>query len=309
MSVAIPVGRKASVRVPATSANLGPGFDSLGMALSWTDECSVRVIDRGLEFSLSGPGSRLLPHDETHLVVRTILETLSEWDMTVSGLAFEAELSIPLARGLGSSSAAIVAGLTLAWALAYPDRPLDREWAFIRAYRIEGHGDNVGPAILGGFTITWPSTTSDGNTVPQSRTSAIAKNIRALAIIPDTELLTDSARGALPSMVPITDAIANLARSALLVHALADDPALLLEATADRLHQDYRRSLAPSSHAVMTNLRSRGYAALISGAGPTILVLHTEEQSEALVKLVRDLPEAKKMETRILSPGAGVQIL
>ncbi|MFZ1381205.1 MAG: homoserine kinase [Scrofimicrobium sp.] len=309
MSIAIPVGRRASVRVPATSANLGPGFDSLGMALSWTDESSVRVIDYGLEFSLSGPGSQALPHDETHLVVRTILETLTEWDMTVPGLAFEAELSIPLARGLGSSSAAIVAGLTLAWTLAYPDKPLDREWIFTRAYRIEGHGDNVGPAILGGFTITWPSTTADGIAVPQSRPSAIAENIRALAIIPNTELLTDSARGALPSMVPMTDAIANLARSALLVHAMAEEPALLLEATADRLHQDYRRSLAPSSHAVMTNLRSQGYAALTSGAGPTVLVLHTEDQSRGLLEAVEALPEARGMQTRLLRPGVGVQIL
>lgn len=309
MSELIPVGRRASVRVPATSANLGPGFDSLGMALDWSDECSVKVIESGLSFALTGPGSDQLPHDETHLVVRTILETLNEWGLSVPGLAFEAELSIPLARGLGSSSAAIVAGLTLAWALAYPGQPLDRTWAFEKAYEIEGHGDNVGPAILGGFTITWPSSTGRPEGEPQIRTSSIASSIRALAIIPSTELLTDSARSALPTMIPLADAIANLARSALLVHALADDPALLLEATADKLHQDYRRSLAPRSHALLKALRSRGYAALISGAGPTVLVLHTNDQSDLLLEVVDSLPEAEGTAIRLLSPGVGAQIL
>lgn len=305
----LPIGRSAAVRVPATSANLGPGFDSLGIALNWTDECSVQVIDNGLEFEISGPGSDELPQNENHLVIRTIIEALHEWGLTAPGLRFRAELSIPLARGLGSSSAAIVAGLALAWALAYPDQELDRAWAFERAYQIEGHGDNVGPAILGGLTITWPSSSPELEGKPQSRSSSVADDIRALAIIPPTELLTDSARDAMPKMVPLADAVANLARSALLVHALSDDPSLLAEATADKLHQGYRSTLAPDSHRVMKTLRSHGYAALISGAGPTVLVLHTADQSDDLMRLVEQIPGAGPMATRVLQPGPGVQLI
>ena len=305
----VPVGVRAAVRVPATSANLGPGFDSLGLALDWTDGSAVTVTERGITFDLSGPGSEGLPQDETHLVVRTVLETLGGWGVSVPGLHFESKLSIPLARGLGSSSAAIVAGLALAWALANPGEPLDRRWAFERAYELEGHGDNVGPAVLGGFTITWPSSDPHLHGRPQSRTSPVSDRVRALALIPDGELLTESARGALPATVPLGDAIANVARSALLVHALADDPELLLEATADRLHQDHRRSLAPDSYAVMQELRRRGFAALISGAGPTVLVLHSVDQEEALLTACAEVPHARWMTARQLRPGRGVEIL
>lgn len=306
---ALPVGRTATVQVPATSANLGPGFDSLGLALDWTDDSSATVTERGLSFDLSGPGSETLVQDKHHLVVRTLIETLHSWGFSVPGLHFESRLSIPLARGLGSSSAAIVAGLSLAWALARPGEPLDRRWAFERAFELEGHGDNVGPAVLGGFTITWPSSDPKHKGRPESRTSPVSDRVRALAIIPPTELLTDSARGAMPSMVPLGDAVANVARSALLVHALADDPELLLEATADRLHQDYRKTLAPDSHAVMSELRDRGFAALISGAGPTVLVLHSIDQTEALLTAASEIHQARWMEARLLSPGPGAQIL
>ncbi len=305
----LPVGRTASVRVPATSANLGPGFDSLGLALDWYDDYFVEVTPSGLAFDLTGPGSSTLPRDDSHLIIHTLKGALAKFGFQAPGLFFRSELSIPLARGLGSSSAAVVAGLGLAWALARPGVPIDRQATFEAAYKIEGHGDNVGPAVLGGFTITWPSSAPGMNGLPESRTSLVRDDVRALALIPSEELLTDSARGALPAEVPLSDAIANVARSALLVHAMADDPGLLLEATADRLHQDYRKSLAPASHALMSALREQGFAALVSGAGPTVLVLHHESDSPALTRAVQSLPEAEGFQVRMVRPGRGLELL
>ncbi len=302
----LPIGRSATVEVPATSANLGPGFDSLGMALDWRDTFSVEVIPERLRFDLRGEGSDQLPRSGNHLVVRTILETLAEWNLQAPGLHYQANSSIPLTRGLGSSSAAIVGGLLLAWELARPGELLDREWAFEKAYALEGHGDNVGPAIMGGFTITWTGSKTKASYI---KSSAIRDDVRALVLIPPAELSTDSARAALPAMVPIPDAVANSARSALLVHALADEPELLLEATADRLHQDYRSSLAPPSYALMQQLRARGHAAVISGAGPTVLVLHKQDQTDGLLADVTQIPEAQPMTVRVLRPGRGARII
>ena len=308
-SVCLPVGRSAGVRVPATSANLGPGFDSLGLALDWADESFAEVLPSGLTFELSGEGADSLPRDQNHLVVKTLNDALEEFGFVAPGLLFRSKLSIPLARGLGSSSAAIVAGLGLAWALAKPGVPVDRRWAFERAYELEGHGDNVGPAVLGGFTITWPSSAPGKEGRPESRTSLVRDDVRALALIPSEELLTDSARGALPQEIPLADAVANVARSALLVHAMADDPSLLLEATADRLHQDYRKGLAPASHDLVMSLRSQGFAALISGAGPAVLVLHTEAAGPALTQTLKALTQAEGFEAKTLRPGRGLELI
>ena len=186
---------------------------------------------------------------------------------------------------------------------------MDRRWAFERAYELEGHGDNVGPAVLGGFTITWPSSAPGKEGRPESRTSLVRDDVRALALIPSEELLTDSARGALPQEIPLADAVANVARSALLVHAMADDPSLLLEATADRLHQDYRKGLAPASHDLVMSLRSQGFAALISGAGPAVLVLHTEAAGPALTQTLKALTQAEGFEAKTLRPGRGLELI
>ncbi len=250
-----------------------------------------------------------MPQDSTHLIVRTLLDTLEELGHTAPGLHFTSDVSIPLARGLGSSSAAIVAGLGLAWGLARPGQPIDRTWAFQRGFKIEGHGDNIGPAVLGGFTITWPSSGPVDKGTPRSRASKVRDDIRALALVPPAKLLTDSARGALPSQVPLKDAIANLARSALLVHALADEPDLLWEATADRLHQPYRAELAPGSTRVLRQLRERGHAAFISGAGPTVLVLHTEAGTDRLLEDVSQLDSAAEMVQRLLRPASGLELI
>lgn len=303
-------GLRAYVKVPATSANLGPGFDALGLALDWFDTSKVTTTNSGFTFDLSGPQSKSLSRGKDHLVVATLLGALEELGAQVSGLHFESEPTIPLARGLGSSSAAIVAGLLLAWDLANPGEPLDRQWAFTHAYNLEGHGDNVGPATMGGFTITWSTQFEGaGDSVARVQTSPVRADIRALALIPSFELQTDSARAVLPVAIPMADAIANAARSALLVHAMADDPSLLFDATADRVHQNYRADLSPESFSLLSKLRDEGFAAVISGAGPTVLVLHQEKQTEALLRSVANHDPARSFASRVLRAGEGAQIL
>ena len=169
-------------------------------------------------------------------------------------------------RGLGSSSAAIVGGLALAAALA-PGEGLDLPTVVALATALEGHPDNVAAAALGGMTIAW----TDGSGTGRAARSNVHPAVRVTVCIPTEESETEAARGMLPPAVPFADAVFNVARSTLLVHALRDEPWLLLEATGDRLHQDYRRSSYPRSLALVERLRARGIPAAISGAGPSVI--------------------------------------
>ena len=300
-------GTSATVTTPATTANLGPGFDALGLALDWTDQASVTATDGGLTLSLSGEGEATLPRDERHLVIRTIRLGLQSLGADVAGLHFQARSTIPLARGLGSSSAAIAAGLGLAWGLARQGEDLDRQWAFDLAVHIEGHPDNVGPAIYGGFTIGWQN-----QGIWKLVHSPVSDNNQITALVPSTVLKTTQARSVMPQGIPLADAIANSARTALLVHALSTDPALLFDATEDFLHQEYRRELYPVSLRLVDDLRAEGLAAAISGAGPTVVVFHTRSGS-ALTDLVLDEVLAKNpafagFERHDLGVGAGLQV-
>lgn len=255
----------ARVRTPATSANLGPGFDALGLALTLYDDVSARVTAGGCTVAVTGEGAGELPDDERHLVVRAMLETFDELGERPPGLAVECHNRIPQARGLGSSSAAIVAGVQLARALVGDGLALlDDAGALRVAARLEGHPDNVAPCLLGGFTIAW----SDGAV----RLDA-ADGVRPTVFVPDERGYTATARGVLPPTVPHADAAFNAGRSALLVHALTTDPALLLPATEDRLHQGYRAQGMPGTASLVAGLRSVGVAAVVSGAGPTVLAL------------------------------------
>lgn len=334
----LPTGRRVVATVPATSANLGSGFDSLGMALEWADDTVVEVVESGFCAHVSGEGADFLPRDESHLVVRVILDALKEWNVRVPGLRLEAHNTIPIGKGLGSSSAAIVAGLAAAWGLANPERELDLNWLLARSAAIEGHADNVGPAVFGHFALTWmEAATASTSPVPLSGTvresgelssppvstlmpavltaRAVAlpvhSSIRAMVFIPQGELKTERARQALPELVPFEDAKANLSAAALLVHALQHDPGLLLAATVDRLHQGYRRDLYPESFALMSALREVGFAACISGAGPTVLALVAETQVDALCAALTGTPLVEKVagfQQQLLSPGAGARI-
>jgi homoserine kinase len=262
----------ATVTVPATSANLGPGFDSLGLALELRDELSASVTRAGLHVEVSGEAADLVPRDEDHLVVRAMRGAFAELGVSPPGLELVCSNAIPHARGLGSSAAAIVAGVHLARALVEGGRSrLSDHAAFQLAASIEGHPDNVAAASFGGLTIAW---TEDD--LSFAAPSQVAPGVRTVAFVPPTALSTEVARGLLPASVTHADAAASAGRAALLVAALGTGwTAKLRPATRDWLHQEYRRPAMPGSLALVDALRADGHAAVVSGAGPTVLVLTT----------------------------------
>ncbi len=260
------------VRVPATSANLGPGFDAFGLALTLYDELIVTPGRSGVKVVVTGAGEGEVPLDESHLVVRSIAAGLESLGVTVPGFTLRCENRIPHGRGLGSSSAAIVGGLAAAYGLA--GVPVDRDRLVVLANEIEGHPDNVAAAALGGFTIAW----TEGDAGRAVRLDP-ADGLGAVAYVPDNRVLTKEARGLLPSVVPHSDAAANSGKAALLVAALTGRPELLLTATEDRLHQEYRAPAMPESLALVHKLRGSGLPAIVSGAGPTVVVLGRPDSS------------------------------
>lgn len=259
-----PVG----VSVPATSANLGPGFDALGLALSLRDELVAEVTASGLEVEVSGAGSQDLPLDESHLVVRSMRAAFDLMGAQPPGLRLSCTNVVPHARGLGSSSAAIVAGVVLARGLVAGGALLADDQALFRlAARIEGHPDNVAPAFYGGFTISGRD--DDGEFYAVG--SPVDPRVQTVVFVPPTPVSTEVARGLLPAEVSHADAAADAGRAALLVAALAAQPEHLLRATRDYLHQQYRRPAMPDSLDLVDRLRADGVPALVSGAGPTVL--------------------------------------
>ncbi len=306
----LPVGRTVQVEVPATSANLGPGFDSLGLALNWYDRSTVTVIPKGVEIEVTGEGEDSVPRDETHLVLATILEALSDWGISAPGLHLRAKNTIPHGRGLGSSSAALVGGLLMAWGLAYPGEEVDRVWLLREAVAREGHADNVAPAIQGGFVLTWGGAKHDSPDAGlRSRPSQVHSAVAALALVPKQEVLTTAARSVLPKEVSFADAVANTSRAALLVHAMSQEPSLFLEATADRLHQQQRAPLMPKTLHLIGALRAAGFGALVSGAGPTVLVLVDQDELPSLYRAVSAADPAGDFITHELRPGYRARII
>jgi homoserine kinase len=258
-----------TVRTPATSANLGPGFDALGLALTLYDDLEATVTDGGFAVTVTGEGAGELPKDEEHLVVRAMLATFDELGERPAGLSVTCVNRIPQARGLGSSSAAIVGGVQLARGLVKDGlRLIGDEDALHIAARMEGHPDNVAPCLLGGFTIAW----TEGAGARAVRLAA-HQGVRPIVFVPAERGYTASARAALPFDVPHRDASFNAGRAALLTHAITGDPSLLFPATEDRLHQGYRADAMPGTASLLASLRSVGVAAVVSGAGPTVLAL------------------------------------
>jgi homoserine kinase len=253
------------VCTPASAANLGPGYDTLGLALSMHDRLEAEVLDEGLEVVVRGEGADDLPRDRSHLVVRAMDAAFDVLGEQPAGLRLTCDNTIPHARGLGSSSAAIVGGIVLARALVHDgDASLDDAAAYQLASDLEGHPDNVAAAMFGGFTIAW----LDGAVAAVQR---LEVNARITALVPPEPVSTEAARNLLPDRIPHRDAAANTARAALLVGALTSDPTHLLAATEDFLHQSYRASAMPASYELVQGLRSAGVPAVISGAGPTVL--------------------------------------
>ncbi|MEO6530926.1 MAG: homoserine kinase [Specibacter sp.] len=280
------VGATATVRVPGTSANLGPGFDSLGLAVSLYDTLSITVLETPeLEFELSGEGVEFLPRDASHLVVETLDIAWERLGYSRVGVRVAASNVLPHGRGLGSSASAIVAAIMAANALVAPADRQDDAWVLQLASELEGHPDNVAPAIYGAVAVSW----QEGAGFASAKVTPDARVI-PVAAIPDVELKTERARGMLPATVPHADAAANSGRSALLMHALSTEPQLLLAGTRDYLHQDYRAEAMPGSAALVAHLRAEGHAAFISGAGPTVMTLaNGVEEAELVVRRITEL--------------------
>ncbi len=268
---------RARVSVPATSANLGPGFDSLGLALDFRDVVTAEVVaDAGVHITVSGVGADDVATDESHLVYHAMCRAFDAMGCEVPGIRLHCENAIPHGRGLGSSSAAIVAGICAARALvAGGSLLMDDEAVFSLAATVEGHPDNVAPAFFGGFTIAW----SEGDRFHATAVS-VDPRVGVVAFVPPEPVETKVARGLLPETVRHEDAAANAARAALLVVALSRQPELLFAATQDLLHQSYREPAMPESLDFVQTLRADGVAAVVSGAGPTVLAF-TDASTEA----------------------------
>lgn len=275
---------RVEVSVPATSANLGPGYDALGLALGFRDRLTAQVTDPGLEIVVRGAGEAEVPRDENHLVYRAMRRAFLEMGAEVPGLRLHCDNRIPHGRGLGSSSAAIVAGICAARGLvAGGSLLMDDHAVFNLAARIEGHPDNVAPAFYGGFTIAGSGPGGSFATV-----ASVDPRVTVVVFVPPDSVETKIARGLLPDMVPHADAAANAGRAALLVAALGRQPEMLFTATEDLLHQRYREPAMPQTIRFVEALRADGVPAVVSGAGPTVLAFADASSEPALEKRVPD---------------------
>ncbi|WP_336088110.1 homoserine kinase [Nocardia sp. SSK8] len=301
MTATLPAGLEVTVRVPASTANLGPGFDCLGMALGLYDEIVVRTTESGLEIRVEGEGADDVPWGPTHLVVRAIergLESLGVW---ADGLDVVCRNVIPHSRGLGSSASAVVGGLAAGAGLAAkfdPELRLDADRLVQLAAEFEGHPDNAAASVLGGIVVSWTET-EDADITRSYRAVRLdpAAALRPVVLIPQERSSTAHTRGLLPELVPHGDAAFNVSRAALAVVALTERPDLLMAATTDRLHQTQRAPALPLTTAWIERLRAAGIPATVSGAGPTILALTTADFPAEL----REQAEADGL--RVVEPG------
>jgi len=278
----LPAGLTATAVVAASSANLGPGFDSLGLALSLYDEIVVETIESGLDVEVSGEGAGQVPLDSTHLVVRAIEHGLQSAGVQAPGLKVRCRNDIPHSRGLGSSAAAVVGGLAVVNGLVAQvgSESLSAAELIQLASEFEGHPDNASAAVLGGAVVSW---TEHEGVLP--RYSAVPvqlhPDIHLFPGIPEERSSTAETRVLLPDQVSHTDARFNLSRAALLVVALTQRPDLLMEATEDVLHQPQRAAAMPRSAEYLQLLRRCGVSAVLSGAGPAIIAMSTESELPA----------------------------
>ncbi len=311
MNDILPAGLDTTVVVPASSANLGPGFDSLGIALSLYDEIEVNTTESGLKVAVEGQGAGEVPLDGSHLVVRAIERGLAAGGVAAAGLIVQCRNRIPHSRGLGSSAAAAVAGLGAAnGLLSKAGRPVLSDDVLVQlASEFEGHPDNAAASVLGGAVVSWMSSSreddraglssagEDGRPGPRSSGATpvyaatrldVHPDIRIVAAIPQEQSSTAQTRVLLPESVTHVDARFNISRVALLTVALTARPDLLMTATEDRLHQPQRASAMPASAEVLRYLRNQGVAAVLSGAGPAVLALTTGDLPDSAVKYAED---------------------
>jgi len=281
--VGLPVGTAVRVRAPASSANLGPGFDSIGLALGVWDELEFTVMpEPGLRIEVQGSGAAGVPRDESHLVYRSMVRGLREQGLEPpAGMQLRTRNAVPHGRGMGSSATAIVAGVAAAYGLvavagsrptAGAEVEIDLAAVNDLASELEGHPDNASATVYGGMTLSW---VDDATGTTRTVGLTLHPEVTAVVFVPEATLATHTARALLPERVPLRDAAANSARAALLVEAATRRPELLIAATRDWLHQEARRPSYAASMALVDRLRAAGHAAAISGAGPSVLVLTT----------------------------------
>lgn len=305
MTKTLPAGLRASAVVAASSANLGPGFDSLGLALSLYDQIIVETTDSGLVIDVEGQGAGQVPLTAEHLVVRAIERGLCAAGLRAGGLKVQCRNAIPHSRGLGSSAAAAVGGLAVVNGIAVQcdSDELTIDQLVQLSSEFEGHPDNAAAAVLGGAVVSWTADGSDPARYDAAHLQ-LHPDIRLFPAIPETRSSTAATRGLLPEQVSHTDARFNLARSAMLVVALTQRPDLLLEATGDRLHQAQRAPAMPASAEYLSMLRRWGIAAVLSGAGPAVIALTdgTDLPAEVL-----EFGAAKGFTVTEMSAGNGVR--
>ena len=305
MTKTLPAGLTATSVVAASSANLGPGFDSLGLALSLYDEIVVETTESDLTVEVAGEGAGLVPLDSNHLVVRAIQHGLRAVGVAAAGLKVRCSNSIPQSRGLGSSAAAVVGGLAAVNGLvAQADsKPMTEAELIQRASEFEGHPDNASASVLGGAVVSWMST---GATGPRYAAAALRMHpdIHLFPAIPEQKSLTAETRVLLPRSVSHADARFNVSRAALLVVALTERPDLLMEATEDTLHQPHRAMAMRASAEYLNMLRRYDIAAVLSGAGPAVIALSNKPElpAEAL-----DFGAANGFTVSEMSVGDGVR--
>jgi homoserine kinase len=297
---------KVSVRIPATSANLGPGFDTFGLALSFYDEYSAETKDQGLEVLVTGEGAADVAKDENNLIFKTIKYVFDQFGEKLPGLVLNCHNQIPHGRGMGSSGAAVAGGVMLAAGLLSDKHKLSEKQLLQFATDIEGHPDNVAPALFGGLTIAWMDESG-----PHHKKLSVHRGVSPIVMVPPNQMSTKLARSLQPDSVPHTDAVFNVSRSALLVAALIQSPELLFAATEDRLHQNYRASAMPETSDLIQKLRQEGHPAVVSGAGPSVLVLEDDPaRRQAAVALVESqFPHWKPLMLAVDVKGASVEVL
>ena len=281
MTETLPAGLLATAVVPASSANLGPGFDSLGLALSLYDEIQAETTDSGLTIEVTGEGSGQVPDDESHLVVRAVRRGLAAGGVSVSGLNIKCRNVIPHSRGLGSSAAAVVGGLAVANGLIAQSgsQPLTLDQLVQLSSEFEGHPDNAAAAVLGGAVVSY----TEPGPVYAAAPLTLHPDIHLFPAIPQVRSSTAETRAVLPDVIAHSDATFNVSRAALLVVALTQRPDLLMVATEDVMHQPQRAAAMPASAEYLAMLRRSGVAAVLSGAGPAVIALSTEPQLPAEV--------------------------
>ena len=294
---------KVQARIPATSANLGPGFDTFGLALSFYDEYEAEVISSGLEIVIHGEGESAAPTDESNLIYRAMKVVFDANGKAVPPIRLTCHNNIPHGRGMGSSGAAVAGGVMLAAGLLAPEIELSEQQLLEYATELEGHPDNVAPALFGGLTIAWVDETG-----PHHKKLAVHRGLSPLVLVPPHQMSTKLARSLQPESVPHTDAVFNVSRSALLVAALTQSPELLLAATEDRLHQNYRASAMPETSELISLLRAEGHPAVVSGAGPSVLVLEDDpvKRLKAVSLAEQKFPQWRALTLAVDVKGASV---